>query len=46
MHVAAERFGNHVARPANRLRNLVEPYVAETVESPGFHDRLLIIPGG
>ena len=37
----AERLGDHVARPADRLRHVVEPHVAETVESPGFHDRLL-----
>ena len=41
----AERFGDHVARPADRLGDVVEPHVAETVESPGFHDRLLY-PGG
>ncbi len=40
----AERFGDHVARPANRLGHVVEPHVAETVESPGFHDRLLTQP--
>ncbi len=41
----AERFGDHVARPADRLRDVVEPHVAETVESPGFHDRLLTQAG-
>ena len=41
----AERFDDHVARPANRLRDVVELHVAETVESPGFHDRLLIQAG-
>lgn len=38
----AERFGDHMARQTDRLRDVIEPHVAETVESPGFHFRLLI----
>ena len=41
----AERLGDHVARPADRLGHVVEPHVAEAVESPGFHDRLLTQAG-
>src|SRR5262245_31204143 len=37
----AERFGDHMARPANRILDIVQPHVAEAVESPGFHDGLL-----
>ena len=37
----AQRLGHHVPRPADRLGHVVEPHVAETVKSPGFHDRLL-----
>ena len=37
----AERLDQHVPRPADRLGHVVEPHVAEAVESPGFHDRLL-----
>src|SRR5262249_29478076 len=41
----AERLGDHVARPADWLRHVIQPHVAEVVESPGFHARLLAKAG-
>ena len=35
----AERFGDHMAPAADRLGHVVQPHVAEPVETPGFHDR-------
>jgi hypothetical protein len=37
----AQRLGDHMPRPTDGFRYVVEPHVAEIVKSPGFHDRLL-----